>query len=78
MATMVTEYQGRQIQAFDADKVNTCAVWAADFIVAHPGKPCVIDFQPGNGTRYAMVLTPLDSSQAEVIGNRWVLSLPGL
>jgi hypothetical protein len=72
----VTEYQGSSIDAYDADRVEEQARALARAYHERPGEPIAIDFQPGNGTRYFMVFTPLDEGARQMAGNDWILSLP--
>lgn len=75
MTNIISEYQGRPIDAYDADIVEEMAVqYAPSFI--YGDRPVVIEFEPGNGTRYVLVFTPLDDIQSRVVGNTWLLSLP--
>lgn len=72
----VTEYQGQPIDYYDAARVEQQAQALARAFEEDPSKVLAIDFQPGNGTRYMMVFTPLDEGTRKMVGNDWILSLP--
>ncbi len=76
MSTIVTEYQGSPIDHYDSDKVDEAAQAAAANLLADPDRALVIDLQPGNGTRYVMVITPLSEAGASLVGNTHILSFP--
>lgn len=73
----VTKYQGQNIDPYDAERVEQAAIaLARSYEEAEAGRAIAIDFQPGNGTRYMMVFTPLDEGTRKMVGNDWILSLP--
>lgn len=76
---MIDTYNGQNIDAYDGEKVDLIAVaLGREFKDREKDRtrPIVLDFQPGNGSRYVLVFTPLTEGQARAVGNNWVLSLP--
>lgn len=76
---MIDTYHGEPIDAFDQSKVEACAMEvAAEMAVRRSDpRPVVIDFQPGNGSRYVVVLTPMTTpASRDAIGNDWLISMP--
>lgn len=82
---IIDNYNGRHIDPYDREKCRVqAAAAAADFVVptgtgpAHSDPvPVVVDLQPGNGSRYVLVFTPIVGEAARrAVGNDWLLSLP--
>jgi hypothetical protein len=76
----LTEYQGHAIDGVLPDAIRAFAKQAFDEM--WPGvaqrRVAVIDYAPGNGTRYVLVFTPVPPSMEGAVGNEWVLSIPNM
>ncbi len=65
--------RGEEIASFSLTEVQKFGRAVAEQIIADRSRSVTVAFEPGNGFRYVVVLTPVPSG---MVGNDWLLSLP--